>query len=247
VRNLPVAQFELFDGLLHRGKPNLRRLGLRPLPWVGNIWRGGGPQDRLEEGGVRTALEQLSPGTDAFYFDIEAWPVLRQPADVRARNIRRLLEVADIARQQMPNAQFGFYGLPPAITYWPLVDERPAEYADWLECNRLLEPLAASVDFIFPSLYTFYRDRSGWIKYAEATLTAARQYGKPVYPFLWYEYHDSNPLLRGQELDSNAWIEELQFCRARAHGIVLWGGSESGWSERARWWQAVRAEFRLAT
>jgi hypothetical protein len=244
----PAAKrFELFDALLQRGKPNLRRLGLRPMPWVGNIWLSGKAQEALDEAGVRAALKQLPPGTGAFHLDIEAWPLMGQPVDVRARHIEQLLRVADLARELMPRAQFGFYGLPPVITYWPLVDRRPVEYADWAECNRLLEPLAERVDFILPSLYTFYRDRAGWLKYADATLTAAHAYRKPVYPFLWYEYHDSNPLLRDRPVDTDAWVEELKFCRTRADGIVLWGGDHRGWSESAPWWQAVRTEFGLAS
>jgi hypothetical protein len=239
-------RFELFDGLGHRGKPDPRRLGLQPLAWVGNIWLGGKAQETLDEAGVRAALRQLPAGTDAFYLDIEAWPLLGQLGAVRERHVEQLLRVADLARENMPRAQFGFYGLPPVITYWPLVDGKRGEYTDWIACNRLLEPLAERVDFILPSLYTFYRDRGGWLKYAEATLAAARAYRKPVYPFLWYEYHDSNFLLRGQPVDIDAWIEELKFCRARADGIVFWGGDHRGWSDSAPWWQAVRTEFGLA-
>jgi hypothetical protein len=238
--------FELFDGLLHRGKPGPRRLGLRPMTWVGNLWRSGKAGEELDEEGVRAALRQLPPDTDAFYLDIEAWPVLNQPAAARQRHVEQLLRVADLARATVPRAQFGFYGLPPAITYWPLVDPaRVVEYADWVASNRLLEPLAERVDFILPSLYTFYRDREGWLKYADATLKAARTYRKPVYPFLWNEYHDSNFFLGGRQLDVDAWVEELRFCRAHADGIVLWGGSGEGWSNSAPWWQAVRSEFGL--
>lgn len=239
------SPFQLFDGLLHRGKPQLQYLGLRPIRWVGDVWRAGRSQAQVDEEGVHAALRTVPPGTGALYLDVEAWPVLGQSAAKRAQNIRQLLRVAELTRATLPRAQFGFYGLPPAVTYWPLVEDRPAEYADWLESNRLLEPLAAACDFVLPSLYTFYRDRRGWLKYADATLSAARSYGKPVYPFLWFEYHDSNPLLRGLEVDTDAWLEQLRFCRTRADGLVLWGGYQQGWNANAAWWRAVRGEFGL--
>jgi hypothetical protein len=242
-----VAQsdFKLFDALLHRGKPNLQRLGLQSLPMVWNFWSAGVAHDEVDEGAIALAIRQAAPRTEAFYLDIEDWPVLNVSPATRQQSIRKLLQVAQSVRRLGPHSKFAFYGLPPATTYWPLVDNRPAEYANWRESNRLLEPLAELSAFILPSLYTFYMDRRGWLKYAEATIHEARRYGKPVYPFLWYEYHDSNLLLRGREIDADAWREQLQLCRAQADGIVLWGGYQQGWSESAAWWQAVRSEFKL--
>jgi hypothetical protein len=242
---LALSNFALFDGLLHRGKPNLQRTGLRPLAWVGNIWRDRVSQDTLDEEGVRLALKQLPREIEAFYFDIEEWPVLGVSPAVREETIQKLLRVADLARHQLPGAKFGFYGLAPAIASWPLIENRAAEHADWIETNRALEPLAARADFIFPSLYTMDNDRAAWLSVAAATMQAARRYGKPVFPFLWYEYHDSNLQLRDREVDNTAWNEELRFCHAHADGLVLWGGYGRGWSESAAWWQSVRAEFQL--
>lgn len=37
--------------------------------------------------------------------------------------------------------------------------------------------LAEHVDFVAPSLYTFYRDRRGWKRHAKAYIKAARSYG----------------------------------------------------------------------
>jgi hypothetical protein len=241
-----AGRFKLFDALLHRGKPNLQRLGLEPLPMVWNFWSAGVPHDQVDEAAIARAIRDVPHGTEAFHLDIEDWPVLNVSPATRQQSIRKLTQVAQSVRRLSPRSQFGFYGLAPAITYWPLVDNRPAEYADWQESNRLLEPLAALTDFVLPSLYTFYTDRRGWLAYAEATIRESRRYGKPVYPFLWYSYHDSNPLLRGHDIDVDAWREELQFCRSKADGIVLWGGYQEGWSESAAWWQAIRSEFKLS-
>jgi len=240
-------KFVLFDSLLHRGKPNLQRAGLQSLPPVANIWRNGASKDLVDEVGVQLALKHLPRDTSTFFIDIENWPVLKATPEIRRESIGKLIRVVSIARQVMPHTKFGFYGLPPTITYWPLVDRRPADYNDWVNSNNELAALAEVVDFILPSLYTFYDDRSGWLTYADKTIRAARQYGKPVYPFLWYEYHDSNFFLRGHEIALAAWIEELQFCHNQCDGVVLWGGAERGWSESAKWWQAVRSEFNLTT
>jgi hypothetical protein len=246
------GKFLLFDAMFYNGKPNLQRLGLQPLPAVEHIWRNDASRDHVEEDGIRKALGRLPPRSQTFFLDIENWPLLDTTPEVRRESVQRLMRVAEIVRGCMPAAKFGYYDLPPAGTYWPLVDpqNRASEHAEWVEANRELEPLAALVDFIFPSLYTFYDDRRGWLTYADETIKAARRYGKPVYPFLWSEYHDSNAQMRDHTIDQDAWKEELKFCHAHADGIVLWGGYSGsghrlGWSESAEWWQAVRREFNL--
>jgi hypothetical protein len=59
----------------------------------------------------------------------------------------------------------------------------------------------------FSILYTFYADRQGWVAYAIAQISEARRKakGKPVYAFIWPQYHESNQLLGGQFLDADYW------------------------------------------
>lgn len=247
------SKFMLFDALLHDGKPNLRRLGLQPLPSVEHIWRSETSHADVEEDAIQRALRQLPLETGAYFIDIENWPLVNTTPAVRQDSIGKLLRVAEIVRKAMPTTKFGFYGFPPVDSYWPMVDPQkfPDQRAEWLEANRELEPLAQLVDYLFPSLYTAFDDRPGWLRYADETIKAARRYGKPVCPFLWADYHDSNKLLRDHELQADAWTEELRFCHAHADGIVFWGGyffgggRRRGWSESAGWWQAVRREFDL--
>ncbi|MDO9084545.1 MAG: hypothetical protein Q7U56_14825, partial [Humidesulfovibrio sp.] len=96
------------------------------------------------------------------------------------------------------------------------------------------------VDIIFPSLYTFYDDPAGWKKYAIATIQEAKRYGKPVYPFLWYQYHDSNKLLGGKPIPAAIWRMQLETCLKYADGVVIWGGYKELWSEEAAWWQETK-------
>lgn len=240
-----MAEFPVFDALLHTGKPDLARSGLQPLPAVADIWRRGVDRQEVDPDGVRSALQRLPHGTQQFFIDIENWPLLDAQSAQRRATIDKLVTVARIARQSTGGMKFGLYGIGPTTTYWPLVEHRPQQRADWEECNRQLDRLAPDIDYVFPSLYTFYDDRQGWLTYARETIAAARRYGKPVYPFLWFEYHDSNLLLRNRDVDTDAWAEEIRFCRAHADGVVLWGGYRRKWSESAAWWQTVRKELHL--
>ena len=56
--------------------------------------------------------------------------------------------------------------------------------------NDQLRPLAGAVDILFPSLYTFYTDQGGWVRYAYAQIAEARRNanGKPVYVFYGQQY-----------------------------------------------------------
>ncbi len=229
----------MFDALLHHGKPNLSHEGLVPMFSVAGIWRPGMPREYVDEQGVVAALNRLPSEASTIYIDIENWPLLGVGESIRAQSIENYLLTAKIIRRTRPNIKFGFYGIAPTRVYWPIVRQDQKELAEWRAVNLALRPLADLVDFVLPSLYTFYDDPAGWHQFASASLDEARQYGKPVYPFLWFEYFDGNVILRGHEVPVADWVAELTLCRKGADGIVLWGGSGRNWNESAGWWQAV--------
>jgi hypothetical protein len=241
------ANFLVFDALLQRGKPNLSRRGLVPMLAVADVWQGKGPQDYVDERGIVAILERLPSDTRTLYVDVENWRLLGVAENVRDQNVQNYLQTARIIRRTRPQIKFGFYGVAPSCVYWPIVRQDQKSLAEWHDVNRAMRPIAEVVDFVLPSLYTFYDDPAGWRQFASATIDEARQYGKPVYPFLWFEYFDHNPVLRGRQVRLADWREELALCRQHADGMVLWGGYEQDWSESAGWWQAVLGLLPAAT
>jgi sugar phosphate isomerase/epimerase len=238
-----AADFIVFDGLLYSGKPDLQAAhGLVPIVWVGDLWRPGQSTDTVDEVQIRSLFEHAAKTGGYYYLDIENWPLESVPPETRRQNIDKLTRVIDLARRTAPGVRLGFYGILPGITYWPLI-RHGAAYGEWQDVNRALDPLAAHVDAVFPSLYTFYLDRDGWTSYARQTLTEARRYGKPVYAFLWPEFHDST-VLRGQKVPRDYWRAELDLCAEMADGVVLWGGWKQPWDEHAAWWQETLAFLR---
>src|SRR5207249_9613783 len=101
----------------------------------------------------------------------------------------------------------------------------PADRARHAETHamRSIVPFVGALD---PSRYTFYDDAQGWVKYALANVAEARRIadGRPVYPFLWPQYHYSNARLGSQYIDGNLWSLELRTMYAHADGLVIWGG-----------------------
>jgi hypothetical protein len=236
-------RFPVFDGLLHRDKPSARRLGLEPLTAVAHVWRPGVSEMDVDESAVRAAVTRVPFTERTIFLDIEVWELLRVPRHIRDDSILKFTHVAEAVKDARPDLTFGFYGVIPPITYWPLQNRTLPEFQEWIDANAAMQPLAKLVDVVFPSLYTFYDDHPGWITYATQTLNAARQFKKPIYPFLCFEYHDSNPRLRDHEIVTSAWRDQLRFCRANADGVVLWGGYMRNWRDTAPWWRVVQDEF----
>jgi hypothetical protein len=228
--------FVVFDGLLNPDKPDLRRFGLVELRGTGNVWRAGVSRDTVDERGVEQAVKYMATLGPSYYLDIENWPVIRAPDAVVNDSISKLIRVAEIARRTAPDRKFGFYGLLPQDVYWAVALNDSKSLAAWRRSNELTVSLAGHVDFVLPSLYTFYEDPEGWKRAAREVLVAARRYGKPVYPFIWPEYHDGNPKLAGKPLPRDYWRMQLELCREYADGVVVWGGFKKPWDKNAPWW-----------
>jgi hypothetical protein len=238
-----VAQkkFQVFDGLLYSPMPDLRSLGMPKLLSAGNLWRPNFSHQEVDPVGVEAAVRFIHRFTENYYFDLEEWTVSGAPQSVIDASIQKLARTAQIARNTAPQMKFGFYDVAPRSTYWPIMLNKADALAEWRDINRRSAVIAAKVDYLFPSLYTFYNDPAGWEVTARAVLKEAKQYGKPVYPFLWPEFHDSNATLKGTKVPRDFWRRELEVCRESADGLVLWGGFKQLWDEEAEWWVETKA------
>jgi hypothetical protein len=233
--------FRIFDGLLYATMPDLRALGMPKLRDAGSIWGPKVPHTDVDPAGIAAAVRVVERLTNTYYFDLEEWTVSNAPLAVINANIDKLARVAQIARQTAPQAKFGFYDQAPRGDYWPIVLNRTSDLEQWHAINKRSASIAANVDYVLPSLYTFYDDVPGWKKSSGAVLEEARQYGKPVYPFLWPRFHNSNTTLKMAFVPRDFWRQQLEFCRDHADGLVLWGGYKETWDENAPWWEETRA------
>ncbi len=232
----PRTEFVVFDSLLYRGKPDLTGFGMRSIRGVNEPQGSTGADGQIEEVNIRNAMSGAVGFNGVVYLDFEMWDLRGAPPHEVAGNVAKYILVAQIARDVAPKASFGYYGLIPCREYWGLVSHDLKKLREWRECNRQGEFISEHVQVLFPSLYTFYNDQKSWDIYAQGMIDAARLYKKPVYVFLWPEFHPSNAALKGKNIPSNFWRHELEFCRTRADGIVIWGGWQEQWEEDAAWW-----------
>ena len=242
-----VCRFPVFDAIKSARKPDLSGYGLRPINvlYQRTLWGGKkASHDDLPPKDVVSDLARKSAANGVItVLDIEHWP-LHHVADTEIENsLARYLQVVTWFRAAAPGLPIGYYGNPPIRDYWRAVKGAGTpEYRAWQGDNTRLIPLATKVDALYPSLYTFYADPSGWVSYATENLREARRLagGKPVYAFIWPRYHESNKLIGGKEIPASFWRMQLETVRRKADGAVIWSASWETWDDNAPWWQETK-------
>jgi hypothetical protein len=237
----PKQDFRMFDATFYQQKPDLRRYGIKPVSVVmwGKLWPPGGDIANLpdKEQVRRAALEASSP--DAItVLDIEQWPLSGTPAKL-AESARKYQTLIQWFKEAAPAAKVGYYGVAPGRDYWASL--QPVEsprYLAWQKQNDVMAPVARRADMLCPSVYTLFEDQNDWAKYAIAQIREARRYSaaKPVYMFLWPQYHPTDKKLAGTYISGDYWRMELEIARKYADGVMLWGGYQQKWDESAPWW-----------
>ncbi len=244
------AAFRVYDGLQsYIGKPSLARWGVRPLYWGDpDIGMPSGPSASAppfpDPAIVARFVESVPDDSAPVVLDIEQFPVTGAGARVAAA---RLATIMATFRRAIPHRSLGYYAVLPQADYWRAIAPLGSrEHRAWRRENDFLAPVARMVDALYPSLYTFYPDRDGWIAYARAQVNEARRLAnKPVYAFVWPEYHSSSKV-QGF-LDPSYWRLQLEMLRTHADGIVVFGGwderavARRHWDDNAPWWRELRA------
>lgn len=253
--SLPVANaatgqcFQIFDATVHPNKPDLTPHGIRPayvVYGIRQLWQQNRTPEALAElppqANVEAVVSQaVSGGAPLIVIDVEHWPNVGTD-DIVAETLRKYLQLGDWSRTSAAGVPVSYYGLSPLRDYWRAIKQpETAEYRLWQAENDRLQPLAVHMDALTPSLYTFYDDVEGWKRYAAANVREARRLApeKPLYPFIWPQYHNSNAQLSGQYLSYAYWTQELRTLEQITDGVVIWNGSPAAWDPNAAWWQAT--------
>jgi hypothetical protein len=148
------------------------------------------------------------------------------------RNLETLATLADLAYGSAPGKIIGFYGTN-TLSKVPPAD---LPYA---------RELAGHVAAFFPPMYTFDDERAAWEKRAQASAAEAHELDprKPVYFYLWPQYHDGTPN-QFQYVEKSYWKFQLETARRYADGVVLWSPSRFDWDNSTGWWTATREFMR---
>jgi len=244
--------FRIFDATAYVGRPDWSRYGIEPIHivdrglWPEGAGRSGPPDPAL----VRRYVESLPNDNAPIVLDIEHYDLTGSDQAARAAltDLRRL---AAAFRAIAPGRQIGFYGIIPIPdAARSLAGAGSAPYRAWQRQNDRMSSLQGSVNMLFPPAYTNDRDQAAWAAVAAGQICEARRLSsKPVYLFLWPEFHEGSPL-RGQYLDAEFWRLELETAYRLADGVVIFGGYDiqanrpRNWNPQAPWYAPTLAFIR---
>jgi Hyaluronidase len=253
-----ASAFTVYDQLLYLNKPDLRPYGLKnsPIFYESDLFPLGQysqPNEAAVRAAARRLVESGHPTDEPVVLDVERWEWdTHYTTDaVATDSMNKLIQIIRWFRNAAPPyTKVGYYAAGPNRQYWPAQDpvaSSPA-FVKWQGSNDFLAPLIAEMGALYPSLYTFYNDRAGWVKYAKANIAEAKRIGggKPIYPYIWPRYHEGGDM--GQiYIDYEFWKLQLQTVKdAGATGVIIWGGymplqgAREEWTGSWPWWQATR-------
>ncbi len=190
----------------------------------------------------RAALTRLLEAGDS---DGSSALVIVDVENVPLAHVDALGAVVRLAKERNRSGKVGVYDTVPKLGYWEVIRDNKERGQLSEREEKASAILARELDVLFPSLYAAYDDVENWSRYAETKLRAARMAGKPVFPFIWPQYHDSNAALGRSFLSAIHWQRVLEVVFANADGAVIWGGWRDRTDYRLRWDPA--AEWWLVT
>jgi len=209
--------------------------------------------DTIDIDYLKKYARSLPRSSAPYILDIEAWNIRPDVFDFIANSrIDKYITVIKTLKHARPDLKFGYYGLLPVRDY---VTAHPSkrQLKKWHEANIRVKRLAKYVDVICPDLYTFfYKDKKYWERYATKAIADARMYNKPILPFIWPEYHDTDKKHIGTFIDPAFWKFQLDFLGKKADGIIIWGGRDLSvtphtsrrWDDKAPWWKLTKEAIR---
>jgi len=257
-------EFRIFDAMLYKsintyrdkGIPNAALHGIQTIEvmYDGNIWpdsqdkNHSPPEVNVLEESVKRVRKSIGPvNIDTICLDIEHWSLKESDNKKLTNNLNKYIKTIKSYKRKMPDMKFGYYGMLPVRNYYDaLEDESSEKYIKWKLQNDKLKSLASEADIIFPSLYTFTSNGENWVKYAIKNIKEAKRYGKPVYAFIWPQYHPSVRFIGLNFMPAELWKLQLETVAKHADGVVIWGGwdheinKQLHWDERAEWWLVLK-------
>ncbi len=269
----PDKSFVVMDSIHYLDKGDLTAYGLKDYTifygvhiWPKDIRKSEKrPQAPPPDEHISGLVKDITAAKSPVIYDIEHWPLdIRQTVQTVAADdiltaasktvtdsMDKMIHIISVSRKVNPSVKYGYYGCVPLRDYWAPAKDDPELLKKWKEANDFLKPLADSLDVICPSLYTFFPDRVGWVKYAKANIEEAKRIanGKPVYAYLWPKYHISNETDAKKFIEGDFWKLQLETVYdSGIAGVIIWDSrltvnnkDDSVWNPDREWWKETVA------
>ena len=151
------------------------------------------------------------------------------------------IKVLKTAQKLRPNIKWGYYSLP-FRDYWNRNEK-------WEAKNDAVKKILEASDVIYPSVYDFYENGNTSVSkkkdslYVDANIKSALKYGKrynkPVIPFYWHRWHNSNKKVGMQLIPWEEFKEHIiagisaGYQGKHVDGIVWWGSDKYFYNKNA--------------
>lgn len=246
--NAAAFAFDVYDGTLYQGKPNLTPLGIKSMPIVyeGAIFPNATTLDFPDKAIIDKVSRTIRASNQKrVVIDIERWH-LHGSRSVISDSVNKYTKfIKALKKSGVSNVSLGYYGNLPLRDFPSSIEMSSSNrYKAWQNNNNNVRGISVAVDAVYPSLYAFNDDVLAWRKYAIAHVSEARRLapGKPVIAFIWPQFHDASSVqFRNQYVDRNFWRQQLETLYRVADGVVIWGGYKQQWDQSAPWWQETRS------
>lgn len=241
--------FNLYNQVRFSGSPNSLLPLLLPLK-IANETQLLNPSDSTPNATAIANFAMQCPAGVVVTLDLETWPYY--PAAKLTNTINRFLSTISYFKSANATSSIGFYGVPPKQAYqWSSIDPvaNPSGYYNWRIISDSLARMAKNVDNFQPSFYAYDADTISWRKMVDTTIAAIRRYSttKPIYAYVWPQYHQGTAPLQLQFIDTAIWKYELRTLYDRADGAIIWtsnkdvSGNTIYWDPNMLWWQATKS------
>lgn len=242
-----IVKKPIFDTTWYLNKNISNDIFFKPMTilYQGKLLSGKGHTE-IDIDFLKNVAKNLPKSSIPYILDIELWNVHMDDDMEANKNIDKYILVIDTMKKARPDLKFGYYGVLPNSNYFAPVNRASQELDKWLHVNKRLKRLASHVDVVCPSVYTFGPDIDKWKVFAIANIQEAKKYGKPVYPFIWPQFHECNLKLKWTYIGNEYVYEELSLVSREADGVIMWGGWDltndraMQWDENAPWWQMTK-------
>lgn len=266
-----ASEFRIFNAMLYANMPSI---GTRAPVVYESAFYPNGQQNADEtptDPGIAHAVSDARDQQGAPWFadpaltviDIErwsVWPFVEGPDhDV---SIGRYANAAQRFRASL-GTPICLYAIAPeaGIVFANWAITKPEIRAGWTAASDMTQRLLLPhVDALCPQLYAFYgsadpleeaKQIAEWKGFARETIREARRIGagKPVYPFVWPQFHTGGSFADYPFVPAHYWRAQLEAIRDEADGLILWGGwnmannQQMPWDPSAAWVQVLYDVF----